>query len=67
MRAVVISPDNAVAARIESVLQKWSWDCRNIAMTDTQEVRKLLGAGRPLDGLPTHDGQGGADAAALLA
>lgn len=47
MRAVVISPDNAVAARIESVLQKWSWDCRNIAMTDTQEVRKLLGAGRP--------------------
>jgi pilus assembly protein CpaE len=42
MRAVVISPDNAVASRIESVLQKWSWDCRNISTTDLHEMRKQL-------------------------
>lgn len=47
MRAVVISPDDAVTSRIESVLQKWAWDCRNIPLTDLQELRKQLGAAKP--------------------
>ena len=47
MRAVVISPDNAIASRIESVLQKWSWDCRSISTMDLQEVRKQLGNVKP--------------------
>ncbi|MEY3172103.1 MAG: hypothetical protein RLZZ436_16 [Planctomycetota bacterium] len=47
MRAVVISPDDAVAARIESVLQKWSWDCRSISAAENQEVRRAIGTVRP--------------------
>lgn len=47
MRAVVISPDDSVAARIEAVLQKWSWECRSISATDMQELRRAIGTTRP--------------------
>lgn len=47
MRAVVVSPDSSIAARIEAVLQKWSWDCRSTGTTDAQEIKKLLGTSRP--------------------
>jgi pilus assembly protein CpaE len=47
MRAVVMSADSSIVARIESVLQKWSWDCRSTSMTDISELKKLPGTSRP--------------------
>jgi len=47
MRAVVVSADSVIAARIEAVLQQWSWDCRSIPVLDVAEIKKLLGTSRP--------------------
>lgn len=47
MRAVVISSDSSVAARIEAVLQKWSWDCRSIPATASSEIKRIAGTSRP--------------------
>ncbi|MFM7058307.1 MAG: CpaE family protein [Planctomycetota bacterium] len=46
MRAVVMSADSSVTARIEAVLQTWSWDCRSASTADTLEVKKQLGPSR---------------------
>ena len=47
MRAVVISSDSSVAARIEAVLQKRSWDCRSIPATASSEIKRIAGSSRP--------------------
>jgi len=44
---MVVSPDSSIAARIEAVLQKWSWDCRSTPTLDVTEIKKILGTSRP--------------------
>lgn len=44
---MVVSPDSSIAARIEAVLEKWSWDCRSTPTLDVTEIKKILGTSRP--------------------
>ncbi|MFM8477385.1 MAG: CpaE family protein [Planctomycetaceae bacterium] len=44
---MVVSPDSSIAARIEAVLEKWSWDCRSTPILDVTEIKKILGTSRP--------------------
>lgn len=47
MRAVVVSQDNAVSHRIQTLLDQWSWDCRRISENDPDQLKEVLASDRP--------------------